>query len=103
MVLKQLKKFPPEAFIWIVALITLFFVNPSANHFTICPFHHLGLDFCPGCGLGRSISYLLSGHFRESFESHPLGLFAVIILLHRIQQLIKTNYQNYGTNYRGTS
>src|SRR5687768_973620 len=102
MVSRPLKKFPFEALVWIVALTILSFVQPSENHFTICPFHHLGLDFCPGCGLGKSISYLLSGDLRESFEAHPLGFFAVLILFHRILQLIKSNYQNYGTNYRRT-
>jgi hypothetical protein len=30
---------------------------------------------------------LFHGDFRESFNAHPLGLFAVVIILHRIFKL----------------
>jgi hypothetical protein len=94
-----LKKFPPETYVWIFGLTILFFIEPFAGHFSICPFYHLGFSFCPGCGLGASISYLMHGHPTLSFESHPLGWFALIVLLCRVFQLIKTNYKPYGTNY----
>jgi hypothetical protein len=97
--IKQLIRVPAEAYIWIVALLTLFVLEPSSAHYTICPFHHLGFTFCPGCGLGRSISYAFAGDLYRSFESHPLGLFALIVLVLRIIKLIKNNYQSYGTNY----
>jgi hypothetical protein len=99
MVIRFLKKFPLEMYLWLVALLFLFSIEPSEGAFTFCPFHHLGLDFCPGCGLGRSISYLLHGDIRNSFEMHPLGVFAVLMLVYRILQLIKNNYKAYGTNY----
>ena len=96
---KRLTKIPVEALLWIIALFVLFFLDPSREHFSICPFHQLGLTFCPGCGLGRSISYLFAGDFTNSIASHPLGLFAVIVLVLRIVQLIKNNFQSYGTNH----
>ena len=99
MVAPFLKRFPPETYVWIFGLTVLFFIEPHVGHFSICPLHNLGLSFCPGCGLGTSINYLMHGHLTLSFESHPLGSFALIILLYRIFQLIKTNHKSYGTNY----
>ncbi|MBL6447265.1 DUF2752 domain-containing protein [Fulvivirga sp. 29W222] len=70
----------------------------SPAHFSLCPLNNLGFDFCPGCGLGRSISHAFHGQFTASFDSHPLGLFAIIILSYRIISLsfysIKTKNNN---------
>ncbi len=96
---RQLLKIPFEAYIWLVALAVLAVIDPSHEHISICPLDALGFSFCPGCGLGRSISYLFAGDISASFESHPLGIFALVILLFRILQLIKNNYQSYGSNY----
>lgn len=97
--LKRLTKIPLEAFMWIVGLSILFFLDPSQEHLSVCPFHQLGFEFCPGCGLGRSISHLFAGEFSHSFHAHPLGFFALIVILSRIVQLIKNNFHSYGTNY----
>lgn len=84
-----------EALIWIAGFIFLaFFSTPDQTHFSICPIKNLGFDFCPGCGLGYSIVLLFHGHFLESFNTHPLGFFAVIIIIHRIYKLLKTNIIN---------
>jgi hypothetical protein len=92
--------FPLEALAWIVGLLALLFLDPSTeSHFTICPLANLGFEFCPGCGLGRSIALLYRGEFLQSFQSHPLGLFAVIILSYRIFQLIKQHIQSHGKSY----
>jgi hypothetical protein len=62
----------------------------------------MGFKFCPGCGLGHSISYLFHGDIQESFSTHPLGIFAVIIILCRIYNLFRLNIfsktikHNYG-------
>lgn len=46
-----------EAFVWILGLAYLFLIHsPGETHFTICPLSNLGFEFCPGCGLGNSIS-----------------------------------------------
>jgi Protein of unknown function (DUF2752) len=71
--------------------------NPQADgHFTLCPLYNLGFDFCPGCGLGNSISYLFHGQLRQSFAAHPLGIFAVIVLSLRIFQQTKNYLNLYG-------
>lgn len=86
-----------EALIWIAALIFLALTEPTqTTHFTICPLSAMGIDFCPGCGLGRSVSYLLHGEILNSFKVHPLGIFALIILVTRVISLIKINWSNYG-------
>lgn len=85
-----------EAMIWIFGLIYLALINsPVATHFTICPLSHLGFKHCPGCGLGNSISYLFRGDFSSSFHSHPLGIFALIIIIFRIITIINNNRRRY--------
>ena len=84
-VIKSLKETEREALIWIAGLIVLACINPyGGSHFSICPFHNLGIKYCPGCGLGHSISYLFHGDIHNSIECHFLGIPAVIILLYRI-------------------
>ena len=86
-----------EAAIWTGALLYLAFINdPSIAHFSICPLHILGFGFCPGCGLGNSISYIFHGEVLKSFSVHPLGLFALVVLITRIVHLIKINWSRYG-------
>lgn len=85
-----------EASVWLLGLFYLALIySPSETHFTICPLANLGLDFCPGCGLGHSISYLFRGDFTSSFHSHPLGIFALIIIAFRIITIIKNNWRRY--------
>jgi len=86
-----------EALIWMAALIFLALTAPvETAHFTICPFSAMGIDFCPGCGLGRSVSYLLHGDILTSIKVHPLGIFAILVLSSRVISLIKMNWSNYG-------
>jgi len=78
-----------ELLFWIGGLTCLAFSNPSESHFTLCPIKNLGFSFCPGCGLGHSISYLFHGEIKASFQHHPLGFFALAVILKRIFQLIR--------------
>ena len=82
-----------EAFIWIAALIFLAFQDPGHHHYTLCPISNMGFDFCPGCGLGRSISYLFRGAFEASLHAHPLGIPAVFILLFRSYRVLSGEKQ----------
>ena len=84
-----------EAFIWLAALVSFIFHDPSSVHYTLCPLHNLGIDFCPGCGLGHAISYFFHGDIVRSFEAHPLGIFAVALLSYRIFSIFRKNYINY--------
>lgn len=83
-----LRTIPVEAYIWTAGLIALACTNP--NHvglFDLCLFKKLGLPFCPGCGLGHSISFLFRGQISSAFSAHPLGPFAVFVLVGRILTL----------------
>ncbi len=87
-----------EGSIWIAAIIYLaFFVNPYETHFTICPLSNAGFEHCPGCGLGNSISLLFHGYFKESFNTHVLGIPALLIILHRIYSIIRFNLKKVKT------
>jgi Protein of unknown function (DUF2752) len=85
----MLKRINIELLFWIVGLTYLALMNPSETHFTLCPIKNLGFSFCPGCGLGHSISFLLHGQLKESFHHHPLGVFALGVILLRIFRLIR--------------
>lgn len=81
-----------ELIIWCAALIALAVIEPTHEaHFTICPLANLGFDFCPGCGLGMSISYLLHFDVVQSFHTHPLGIAAFVVLVLRIISIIRLN------------
>lgn len=85
-----------EALVWIVSLFYLAFIHfPGGTHITICPLANLGIEFCPGCGLGNSISYLFRFDIVSSFNTHPLGIFALIVLTLRIINIIKNNWRRY--------
>ena len=78
-----------EAALWIAGLAGLALSKPDADrHYTLCVFKRMGFRRCPGCGVGHSISYLFRGRVRDSFRSHPLGLFALVIILRRIATLL---------------
>ena len=81
-----------EGIIWLAALVSFIFHDPVSMHYTLCPFDNLGFSFCPGCGLGHSISYLFHGEFILSLEAHPLGIFAVVLLTYRIISIFRRNY-----------
>lgn len=85
--MKNIKSFPIELIFWVSALVLLATTDPHAHHFTLCPLANLGLTWCPGCGLGRSISSLFHGEIRESFAHHWLGIPALMIITYRIYQL----------------
>jgi hypothetical protein len=99
-----LKKVEWEAVFWIIGLGYLFFINPyTQQHFTLCPFNNLGIDFCPGCGLGKSISLLYYGDIINSLKTHPLGIFALIIIVHRIISLLNKNSKQKREDTHGKS
>lgn len=85
-----------EPIIWIAAFVFLAIHDPyTQNEFSICPLKALGFHYCPGCGLGRSISFLLHGDLVSSFQAHIFGIPATIILFSRTVNLLsKTIKQN---------
>lgn len=87
--MKRFLKQHSEVLFWTSALIYLAMINPLAQQaISLCPLHTLGFEHCPGCGLGRSVSFLLHGNIVESFSSHWFGIPALLIILHRIATLL---------------
>jgi len=81
------------------ALVYLMFIDPySEGHLQLCGFNLLGFENCPGCGLGKSISFIFRGDFASSWRSHPLGFAAVLLIIFRVIKLVKVNYQNKSYN-----
>jgi hypothetical protein len=95
----MLKRFPFEALCWLTGLLSLAFSDPSSPHFSLCPLKNMGFDFCPGCGLGTSVSLLFHGQIADSLHAHPMGIFAVIVLSFRIINLTKQRIRSYGKSY----
>jgi len=89
--MKRLSHTPVELLFWVAALLMLAIAEPElhsqAHHFTICPLANLGISWCPGCGIGRSITQLLHGNFEESFAHHWFGVPALIIISTRVWSL----------------
>ena len=82
--MKHFKSFPLELVFWIIALVLLAMANPHAHHFSLCPLANLGIDWCPGCGLGRSISALFHGEIGNSLDFHWFGIPALLVIVFRI-------------------
>jgi len=93
--LKWLELIPLELILWVAALILLGTSQPAVSHerkhFTFCPLANMGLSWCPGCGLGRSVTHLLHGNIMESIRFHWLGIPAVLIIGYRI--IVLGSYQ----------
>ncbi len=86
-----------ETLVWISALVYLAIYNPYVrSEFTFCPFSNLGFHNCPGCGLGRSVSFLLHGDVRLSIQTHILGIPATVLLLYRTVSLLNQAVKGRG-------
>ncbi|MGK9369714.1 DUF2752 domain-containing protein [Melioribacter sp. Ez-97] len=91
-----LKNIEWEAVFWLCGLIYLASIDPYApQHYTLCPFKNIGIESCPGCGLGRSIGFIYHFDFANSFESHFLGAVALILIAARTIKLIHRTIINF--------
>ncbi|WP_246229729.1 DUF2752 domain-containing protein [Mucilaginibacter humi] len=69
-------------------MIALGVSNPAAeSQYSLCPFKAVGITWCPGCGIGHAISWLLHGDLARSWQSHWLGAPALLIIGYRIYVL----------------
>jgi hypothetical protein len=78
-----------ELICWVMAIVVLFFSPMKNGEVSFCAFKWLGFSACPGCGLGHAIHAALHFQFVTSFQYHPLGIPAVIIIFNRIKQLLR--------------
>ncbi len=82
-----------EAAAFSIGLILLALMDPAAaNGPSLCLFDQLGFFFCPGDGLGHSISYTFRGDLVNAMQSNILGPFAIFILSGRIMYLLYKNH-----------
>jgi hypothetical protein len=77
-----------ELIFWLTALLSLAIFDPAQSHFSLCIFRLLGITWCPGCGIGHAISWLLHGDLQASLKAHWLGLPALMVIFYRIYSLI---------------
>jgi hypothetical protein len=77
-----------ELVFWLAALISLALTDPGQSaHYSLCPLKAIGFTWCPGCGLGHSISWLFRGNIINSWHAHWFGVPALVIILYRIYVL----------------
>lgn len=80
-----------ELIIWLSILVYLFILNRYLDpHFSFCIFNKIGIVWCPGCGLGKAVSFFIHGEVVKSIYSHPLGIPATIFIALRIYKLVET-------------
>jgi len=80
-------------------IILLAVMDPGSQERSFCLFDFIGI-FCPGEGLGRSISYIFRGMWTEAWSSNPAGYLAVPVLSFRIVYIfLERNNLNSLKNY----
>lgn len=77
-----------ELICWLSGLLIVAISDPCYSHYTLCIFKLAGFPYCPGCGLGHSLGFLVRGEFAASFNAHPLGMPALFFIFLRIYRLI---------------
>ncbi|HVI49234.1 MAG TPA: DUF2752 domain-containing protein [Chitinophaga sp.] len=88
------RKINLELILWPTGLLLLFLMQPDTQGPSWCLFKNAGLPFCPGCGLGHGIHYFLHGQFKASLHHHWLAPAVTVILVHRIIQLARLQYES---------
>ncbi|MFV0605804.1 MAG: DUF2752 domain-containing protein [Niabella sp.] len=91
--LSFLKKYR-ETIVWASALVLLFFMDPGGHSGSLCILKNIGVNWCPGCGLGHAIHYALHLNFTQSVQEHILGIPATVIIMY---QTIKSFYITHKT------
>ncbi len=79
-----------ELLFWIGSLTFLGITASAECHYSFCLFKLAGLPWCPGCGIGHAIGFILQGKFLLSWQTHWLGGPALLVILHRIYVLLLT-------------
>ncbi|MTI86622.1 MAG: DUF2752 domain-containing protein [Balneolaceae bacterium] len=75
--------------VFTAGLLLLALMDPTIQGTSFCFFDFIGINFCPGEGLGHSIAYTFRGEFRSAFQANFMGPFAILILGFRIIHIWK--------------
>lgn len=81
------------------ALILMASIDPYSYKTSWCLFDLVGIEFCPGEGLGHSIAFLFRGEFTSSLNANLMGPFAVVILTGRILSIWNSFFKNYNLDF----
>jgi len=97
--MKWFTSIPVEFLFWVAALVGLAITEPEihghVHHFTLCPLANLGMEWCPGCGIGRAITQLLHGNIEASLAHHWFGIPALLIIFCRVWTLLRMQLRSY--------
>lgn len=66
-------------------------LDPLSQAPSFCLIDRLGFDFCPGCGLGKSVAFAARGNLTASVQSHPLGIISILVIIARIGSIFRRN------------
>jgi hypothetical protein len=66
---------------WTAALLGMYLMDPGGQGGSLCLFRFLGLESCPGCGLGHAVHYALHLDFSSSWQAHWLGVPVTLAIL----------------------
>ncbi|MEY2706223.1 MAG: hypothetical protein RL407_2285 [Bacteroidota bacterium] len=86
---ERMIQWPLELIFWLGCIVAVLTINPEIEAFSICPLHQLGLEWCPGCGLGKAMNLLARGEVQASWQFHPAASLAYGVIFHRIWVLVK--------------
>ena len=64
---------------WAIICLAIYYMFTHEVFLTFCPMVILTGLPCPGCGLTRSIIYLLTGQFDRSFAFSPFAIFWILL------------------------
>jgi hypothetical protein len=87
-ILLKSKSLPTELLFFSTALLALYFADINGAQYSLCPLKALKISFCPGCGLGHSLHYIMHGQFKIAWQAYPIGFFALPVIISRIITLI---------------
>jgi len=76
-------------------------LDPTIQSTSWCFFDFIGIEFCPGEGLGHSIAWLFRGEIDNAINANLFGPLAVVILSFRILQIWKEILINNTTTKKG--
>ena len=75
-------------------LLALALMDPNtAIGESLCLFDRVGIAFCPGEGLGHSISYTFRGEIHNAMEANVLGPLSISVIGYRIGYLLYRRLQ----------
>ncbi len=83
-----------EIAVFLAGLLFMALLDPVTDYKSSwCLYEIVGINFCPGEGLGHSIAYIFRADIYKAMEANILGPFAIIILISRIGFLVRKNIE----------